>query len=143
MILKKMLKFIINCIPFSSLRRKLRNRIFLKKHKQLNKKYINKEKKKELLFLFTTNTSNVGDLVSSPVHYFDFGCKNATKDIIKLLNNNILQKPTIIGGGIHPWLFQDMDFTKRLYKKDNIAWGIGTFPLEQYSEAALNRFSLV
>lgn len=133
----------VNCIPNKKLRHKIRHRLFLPKYKQLNKKLNNTCQQDNLIFLYTTNTSNVGDLVSSSIHYFDFGRKNISFDIVSTLNNNMLDKPTIIGGGIHPWLFSNMEFARRLKTNENIAWGIGTFFQEQYPIEILNKFSLI
>lgn len=140
--MKKIIKFLINFIPIRKYRHKIRNRVFLKKYKQLNKKISIKELT-ILNFMYTTNTSNVGDLASSPLNYFDFGTKNISHDIVKTINNNIVYFSSIIGGGIHSWLFQNYEFYRRINFKNNIAWGIGTFYLEKYPEAVLNKFSLI
>ena len=141
--MKKALKPLINCIPNKRLRHKLRNRFFLSKYKTLNKRIPGQIVPKKLTFLYTTNTSNIGDLASSSLHYFDFGATNVSVDIVQTLNNNMMENPVIIGGGIHPWLFSNMEFARRLYPHGNIAWGIGTFFKEKYPANILSKFALI
>lgn len=76
----------------------------LKQYKQDNFIVQHPENKKSILYLYTSNTSNMGDLWSSPKNYFYFNAKTEEADIVKKFNStaSIDNDVIILGGGIHP-----------------------------------------
>lgn len=142
-ITKKIVRFLINLIPVCKWRKRLRHKLLWVKYVPLNRKIPSSFQSPDLLFLFTTNTSNIGDIQSSPAHYFDFSATPILLDIVSTLNNEQIEKTVIIGGGIHPWLFGDYEFYRRIKSNKNIAWGIGTFAGDIYSSQVLSKFSLI
>ncbi len=78
--------------------------------------------KKSPTFVNYCNVSNVGDILSSPLNYFEF--KSYKKlDYMSVKTNKF--KPTntiIIGGGVY-----SKDFLEKFKNKTLIGWGIGLF----------------
>lgn len=117
----------------------------LKQYKQNNFKVALPSSKKEVLFLYTSNTSNSGDLNSCPKQYFHFNCFPREADIVTKFNStaDIAEKNIIIGGGIHPWLYFDNEFTRRMNPEISIGWGLGMCTGDIFPKTFLEKMSLI
>lgn len=106
---------------------------------------INLENREKTAFLYSVNTSNLGDLCSSPVSSFPFPTKAITYDIVSYFNANevIPFDKVIIGGGIHPWLYHGADFFNKLKASACIAWGVGLQTGDMFSKEFMDKFNLI
>lgn len=113
---------------------------------QKNRK-IDRPPARKNIFLYATNTSNVGDLLSSPSLYFEFGGEGQAADLVSAINENDIAwreaDAVVIGGGIHSWIFRDKMYWERISAKNLFAWGIGNTAKLPFAKAAIDRFKLI
>lgn len=142
-------------IPVKSWRKSFRNKMLkketvahsnvpLKQYKQDNFKINILDNREKCYFLYTNNTSNIGDLNSCPENYFYFNVKAEKKDIVTFFNyKEKIYDKLIVGGGIHPWLYMDSDFYQRIKGNRNVAWGIGMQTGDVFPADFLEKFMLI
>jgi hypothetical protein len=97
--------------------------------------------------VYTLDTSNVGDLASTPARYVTLPGTLEHVDIHHAINDQLLTPDrfdaTIIGGGASGWVFGQPMYSSRILTATNIVWGLGASNIGPNALPRPDRFQLV